>query len=337
MKKISKINIVDRTANMKWYIKLLIVILSGLLVLMAVILVRFYLDVNNKNDQMLLSQGIIKEANIEKNDYKLFRDDNGKFGIMDSDECQIIEPQWDNIYLLNSNRFVVQMNFNETVKMGIIDSDENHISPFVYGKFQSIGDEFIAGYFSDEDGFSLFDTSGNILLYEKWIDYKYCDDSITLMNEYGEFIYINDSGMLSCKEIDLNRSTGNFNVKMCIDSERIINELTIKKLNSIFDISCVYVDFLTSEEVDIKNITNDKYFSSLASNNFFEKCEVQSIGDFKIRNSADLENSYVVSTEILYDYIGEGKRISNLKSLLSMTIVEEDGRLILKSINKEEL
>ena len=78
------------------------------------------------------------------------RNDDGMLGIVDSEGRSVIEPQWDNIYILNSNRFAVQKKINDVLKMGIIDSDENYITPFIYTKFISVDNDYLIGYFENE-------------------------------------------------------------------------------------------------------------------------------------------------------------------------------------------
>ena len=203
MKKINKINISDKNNKMNWHIKLMFIFLFCTLVVMLAALIKFYYDVNKENNQAYLDSNIITDLSTDKTNYKIIRNDDGMLGIVDSEGRSVIEPQWDNIYILNSNRFAVQKKINDVLKMGIIDSDENYITPFIYTKFISVDNDYLIGYFENETGFSVFDTCGNLITDKKWLKYQYDKDNkkLTLSNDSGDYIFLNDNNKIICSEI----------------------------------------------------------------------------------------------------------------------------------------
>lgn len=343
MKKINKINISDKTNKMGWHIKLLFIFLFCILIIMLAVLIKFYYDVNNKNNQAYPESNIITDLSNDKTKYKIIRNDDGMLGVTDSEDRSVIEPQWDNIYILNSNRFAVQKNINDILKMGIIDSDENYITPFIYSKFISVGNDYLIGYFENETGFSVFDTCGNLITDKKWLKYQYDKENkkLTLSNDYGDFIYLNDNNKIICSEIKLlnkiNSKEG-INIKLDIDNIELIDQVSSDDLFNVFNILCIYFEALNSNNMEeIKQITNDQFYSSLSLNNYFNNCEIKNISDAKIDKFISEENTYILSLEVIYDYLGHEKNIKNLKSLLSLIITKDGNSMILKGISKEEL
>lgn len=262
-------------------------------------------------------------------------------GIVDSEGRSVIEPQWDNIYILNSNRFAVQKKINDVLKMGIIDSDENYITPFIYTKFISVDNDYLIGYFENETGFSVFDTCGNLITDKKWLKYQYDKDNkkLTLSNDSGDYIFLNDNNKIICSEIKFSRKIkSEINITFDVNNAELIEQINSDNLFDIFNIMCTYFEALTSNNMEeIKKITNDQYYSSLSLNNFFNNCEIKNISNVKIEKFISEECTYILSVEVIYDYKNHEKNIKNLKSLLSLTVIKDGDSMILKSINKEEL
>ncbi|MGN1481939.1 hypothetical protein [Porcipelethomonas sp.] len=339
-----KINIIKKNIKMKWHTKLLFAVLFCILLITIAALVRFYYKVNNQNNEAYLDQNIIADFDSNKSNYKIYKNDNGLLGVMNKDDRTVIEPQWNNIYFLNSNRFVVQKKIDGNSQMGIIDIDENFIVPFIFKEFAAVGKDYLIGYFDDEDGFSVFDTSGNLLTDKKWLDYSYDENSkiLTLTNKLGNFNYIFDDDKLICTDIKMTyeiKSSSPVIIKMDIHDENVINEINSERLKDIFDISCVYFESLIYDDMKrIKDITNSQFYQPLSSNDYFKDCKVKSISDVTLKTSDTDDESYELCTEITYDYIGKHKTIDNLKSAISLSIIEDsNGSMILKSITKEEL
>ena len=341
MKKINKINISDKNNKMNWHIKLMFIFLFCTLVVMLAALIKFYYDVNKENNQAYLDSNIITDLSTDKTNYKIIRNDDGMLGIVDSEGRSVIEPQWDNIYILNSNRFAVQKKINDVLKMGIIDSDENYITPFIYTKFISVDNDYLIGYFENETGFSVFDTCGNLITDKKWLKYQYDKDNktLTLSNDSGDYIFLNDNNKIICSEIKFSRKIkSEINITFDVNNAELIEQINSDNLFDIFNIMCTYFEALTSNNMEeIKKITNDQYYSSLSLNNFFNNCEIKNISNVKIEKFISEECTYILSVEVIYDYKNHEKNIKNLKSLLSLTVIKDGDSMILKSINKEEL
>ena len=311
------------------------------LVVMLAALIKFYYDVNKENNQAYLDSNIITDLSTDKTNYKIIRNDDGMLGIVDSEGRSVIEPQWDNIYILNSNRFAVQKKINDVLKMGIIDSDENYITPFIYTKFISVDNDYLIGYFENETGFSVFDTCGNLITDKKWLKYQYDKDNkkLTLSNDSGDYIFLNDNNKIICSEIKFSRKIkSEINITFDVNNAELIEQTNSDDLFDIFNIMCTYFEALTSNNMEeIKKITNDQYYSSLSLNNFFNNCEIKNISNVKIEKFISEEYTYILSVEVIYDYKNHEKNIKNLKSLLSLMVIKDGDSMILKSINKEEL
>lgn len=343
MKKIKKkSNIVNRYYRKKWYVKLIFAVLFVVFIIAAFSLIKFYFDVNKENDSLSQDDNnIIDNLDTDKDDYKIIRNDDGLMGLKDDNDRIILESKWNNIYFLKSGRFAVQQEKEDDLRIGIIDSDENCITPFIFDKLALISQDFLAGYFNDDKLFSLLDTSGNIISEKMWTSFKYNEqtDSITLTDETGNYSYKYENNVLTCIGVDFSRNVDKYPVKYHSEDSKLLENIMPEKIYSIYDTACIYLNFLLSGNMnDISDITNEQFFNSLSAKDFFENCEIKKIDNLNIGFSENDPEAYVLSTEITYNYEDEDKTIENLKSLISLSFVRDENKsIILKSINKEEL
>ena len=101
MKKINREFIIGKTGASAKHIKIFLLLMFIVLIVLIAALVNFYMDVN-KNSPTENSDIIVK-LNENGYGYKIFKNDDGMLGVADKDETVIIQPQWKEIYFLNSN------------------------------------------------------------------------------------------------------------------------------------------------------------------------------------------------------------------------------------------
>ena len=121
MKKIRSVSISSKKFPSGKYIKLIIVFLMSALVIMALILIKVYFDVNKKNMEKESSNNNITMQNYGSyQGFEVFEDENGLLGVVNNDRV-IIDAAWENVFILSENRFIVGKRIADTKKMGIID------------------------------------------------------------------------------------------------------------------------------------------------------------------------------------------------------------------------
>lgn len=144
MKKIRSVSISSKKFPSGKYIKLIIVFLMSALVIMALILIKVYFDVNKKNMEKESSNNITMQNYGSYNGFEVFEDENGLLGVVNNDRV-IIDAAWENVFILSENRFIVGKRI-AIPKKGIIDLYGNIVSPFIFSEFRSLGNDFIGGF-----------------------------------------------------------------------------------------------------------------------------------------------------------------------------------------------
>ena len=340
MKKIRSVSISSKKFPSGKYIKLIIVFLMSALVLMALILIKVYFDVNKKNMEKESSNNNITMQNYGSyQGFEVFEDENGLLGVVNNDRV-IIDAAWENVFILSENRFIVGKRIADTKKMGIIDLYGNIVSPFIFSEFRSLGNDFIGGFTGNGNEFFLFDRYGNVQYNKLWDSYEY-DGSIITLGSGGDLFSgeITDKGF-RFNNIDLVRKVNNVGITINFSGSEKINKVGVENILRTADIICGYLQALVNGNMEnISDLTSEQYFQSLSSNNFFEGCNLNSISDFSFEIKQEKSKiSYDVSILANYNYKNKNIEINGISSEIIFNMVfDENNRLILKSINKTEL
>ncbi len=342
MKKISKISVSSKDVLTNKYFKAVIIILLIVMIIMSVVLIKVYIDINKKDTENDNSaKNIITQMEKNIDEYTIFEDENGLLGVSDKTERVIIEPYWDDIYILSENRFIVGREFDNDKKMGIIDNDSNILVPFTFKTFKSFSSEFIGGFTGNNNDFFLFDKKGEILADNIWTGYKYSDGMMYLNDSGDEYRCKFVDGVFQYVYVNFCRAPGNISFNIALTDPDKIRKTGVNDLKRIADITEGYLVFLISgnNNSDIADLTSEQYYSALSSNDFFKGCNVKKISDCSIDFSEEKSvMSYNVKLIVNYDYKKKDIDLKNISSEIIFNIVrDENNRLVLKSINKTEL
>lgn len=342
MKKISKVSITSKTFRTSRCFKLLIMFLLTVLIVMSIVLIKVYIDMNSEESGKNGSAGsIITHMDKNIDEYKICMGDNELLGISDKEERIIVEPVWEEIFILSENRFIVSKTLNGEKKMGIIDCDSNIVVPFVFKNFSSISNEFVGGFTSENNDFVLFDKKANLLSGKVWTAHRFSDKIIYLNDEKNEYRgKISDDDKFRFIYLKLCREAGGIPFEFVMTEQEQIGNIGIENAGRIADIAQGYLTYLISEDKNvIKDLTTEQYLSALSSNAFFKDC---SITDINVSNLEITEEKskmlYNLKMMISYDYSKDNVTAENISSEITFNMVkDENNRIVLKSINKTEL
>lgn len=341
MRKISKVSITSKTFRASKYFKFFIMFLLTILVIMSVVLIKMYIEINQENNVPNGSgYNIITQMDKSIEEYEIYENDEGFLGISDKEGRIIVEPLWEQIFILSENRFIVKKTFGDLPKMGVIDCDSNVIVPMIFESFSSLNNDFVGGFTGNGNEFVLFDKNAVPLSSNVWSDYRISDNIIYLNDENGEYRgkFSDDKFMFIylgiCREAD------GIPFELVMTEQEQINRLGIENAERIADIAQGYLIYLISGNEDrISDLTTSQYLSSLLSNAIFANCEIKSITDCSLEIIEEKSKiSYNLKMMINYDYSKDDVTVENISSEITFNMVrDENNRIVLKSINKTEL
>lgn len=223
MKKINKIFVTGKSEKSNRYLKWIFVFLFAVLIALSAALIKFYFDVNKSTEKKEPDHGIITDFNSSANGYRTFTSEDGGVGVVNDDGRVIVEPEWNSIHFLKADRFIVSEMFNGIEKMGIIDIDDNIITPFIFQSFDPVGQSLVKGYVSEEDGFIIFDVSGNLLSGYKWDSVSLRDDKILLTKDKDTFSAVVSNGHIEIITADMIREADGHLIYFKTEDEKLLS------------------------------------------------------------------------------------------------------------------
>lgn len=341
MKKISKVSVSSKAILTSRYFRVLVILLLIVLAVMSSVLIKVYVDVNqeNKINDSSDKNNIVHTGN-SYDEYTVFENEDGFLGVSEKKSGRlIIEPVWENVYVLCENRFIVGRTLTDSKKMGIIDIDSNIVVPFIFNSFRSFSDDFIGGFTGNGDEFILFDKYGEPLSDRLWTNGRYSNGVMYLNDSDDEYRcrYVNDEFRFIF--VGFQRNPDKIPLEMTLTDPEKIRKAGIGNLNRIADIADRYLKYLFSGGGDISELTSEQYYSALSSNDFFKGCKINAISDFSLEITEEkIGTVYNVRMIVSYDYKKNEVEMKNISSEIIFIIVsDENNRLVLKNINKKEL
>ncbi len=335
MKKINREFIIGKTGASAKHIKIFLLLMFIVLIALIAALVNFYMDVNKNSSTE--NPDIIVKLNENGYGYKIFKNDDGMLGVADKDETIIIQPQWTEIYFLNSNRFIVSKDINGT-KFGIIDRDENVVVPFAFRKFKSLDNNILQGYPYSEEGCILFDTSGNILSNDLWSACSKNNNLIELSKDNCGCTAEFEDGKLVFKKVSAFNYINGIKFEFESFDSILVNNLKISDYINISDIVSSYFESMLSDDLNsLINITDSEYYTNIASVNPLKFCQLNKIKSCTIEldNNSNIPE-YIIDINVNFDYINGDDSVYNKYAEFILRIIKnESGSFILKNAESD--
>lgn len=323
------------------YFKIFIAVLLVLMIAMAMVLAKIYIDVNKRQTEKNNSaKNIISQMDKNIDDYTIFENEEGLLGVSEKNGSIVLEPRWKDIYILSEKRFIVSRMVSGNKRMGIVDKESNIIIPFIFNSFKLLGGGFLGGFTGNNNELFLFDRFGNILTNKLWSGCRYSNDIVYLNDKKNEYRGKLSDGNFRFIYTKINCAPERIPFDIVFTDPEKIESIGIENIERIADITEGYLKYLISnDKIDISELTSEQYFSSLSSNDFFKDCRIKKISNFGIEVSKEKSAiSYSIKLVVNYDYSQKDVDLKNISSEIKFNIVsDENNRLVLKSINKTEL
>ncbi len=311
------------------------------MIAMSVVLIKVYFDINKKNiEKEDFAPNIIFQQDDNIAEFEIFENEDKLLGVNDKNNRVIIEPSWENIYILSRDRFIISRMFDGVKKMGIIDHESNIIVPLIFDDFKSLNNDFIGGFTGINNEFFLFDKTGNLITNKTWTSFKYSDQIIYLNYEEDEYRGKIVDDKFQYIYLYINKKVDDISFNITITETEKINKIGIDNINRVADITEGYLSYLNSGDInEMSDLTSEQYFKVLSSNDFFKDCTINNISDFDLECSEEKSKlNFNVKIKVNYNYKKKDIVLKDISSEITFNIIkDENNRLILKSINKTEL
>ncbi len=261
--------------------KFLISMLFIVVIILCVVLTRFYFDVT-KNTENSTRENRVESVVRSFGDIQVFRSDGGSYGLLNADLSVLVEPDWLEILDVTEKLVLVSARMDNQVLTGGIDYEENIILPFVFRSFQDLGDGWHLGTVAEDGRCIVYDKNYQPVFQESFVSVTYENHVMTLRNETEQFVYdMTDSvPVLQSAEFGFPVSdTLSLNWK--ISNRFYLLSLSAADLRRINQIAADYLQMLRENNFrNLAQVTTSEYFSTLVKSDIMRGLEPESISNF---------------------------------------------------------
>lgn len=249
--------------------KLVVSALFVVIVILAVGITRFYLNVSRNTGSSNDSAEIVRKLDIDDAGNRIFEDASGMYGIVDSRDRIIVAPEWLELTFADGSSCIASKRIGGRLLTGCINYEGNITIPFIYRNVIRYKTEDFTFYIaeSDSDGsFTIYDESFTPCFLQSWDDAVVTDEDITLTRGQGTYIHaIGESGFTR-KKATISGQAGNTDFILNVYSRVILSKLNPTDLEKITAATGAYLEYAfsgNSTYLENKGIRSLAAFSEL--------------------------------------------------------------------------
>jgi hypothetical protein len=258
-------------------------------------------------------------VSVSNGSLNVFKDVNGKMGVVDKSGEIILEPKWNDMVVLNENRFCVSKTDNSSnLKYGIVDAGGAVICSFNYDRIDFDSNNTI-GIALKNNKFVLMNSDGKLLNKSEWDSVQQCDRT-RFVGDKGVSNYkidIIDGKITETLMYEKAKILG-YDLKIAAqESGEVLDKATFDKLN-VKSIEVV-VAFFKGNMLQLKELCTTEYYASIVNKTdrshswfnhgfeFIQDTKSAKVSD-KFYSFTTVGNSYVsrIETEIEYKMQKDG-------------------------------
>ncbi|MGN1412237.1 MAG: hypothetical protein ACI4WH_07015 [Oscillospiraceae bacterium] len=275
----------------------------------------------------------------------------GYYGMMTSNGREIISPVWNSIEVLSEDRFIVgRIIDSASISMGILDSYENTIIPMLFNTISHENNYFLIGTLSENNKKILFDSLGNIELFQEWDTCEITDNVATLKK--GDIIATvsaDDNGNCTYTSLKIPFKIFDLNLSVTIKNPLTDGISAYDDYCTIIEKVSTYCEAMFISDTDmIRSVTNSQYYNSLISN-MLPNCTLTDVnniliygrpnsdGNFGMVYHVNFDLSYTSTATILdtsNTNIDENSQETTTIQLKMEFVRSDEGSIVLKSAEK---
>ncbi len=235
-------------------------------------------------------------------EYRIFQNQSGLFGINDAAGNEIISPQWNSITPISDECFIISKKINGSEIFGMIDSDENVISAMAYDSlFYDEKNNLIIGKPQGSKSCMLIKRDGSLYTDTAWDSYEISENNIILSKNRSKYYASFSNNEIKFTSFKLLRSCAGISFSFSGDFSEYNGKVSYKTVEHMADTASAYINAVSmNDHTAIRNTTSAEYYSDIIPPEYLGM-NVKNISDAVISiNNSEIPVSYTVSMKIDY-------------------------------------
>lgn len=183
MSKLFKIQIKNKKSDK--VIGFLAVALIVIIVIICVLITKFY--VGSAGQLQFSDNTYDTDVSSANSNYRIVGSD-GLYGVIDRNGNEIVPCIWEELKFLDDDVFIAAKLSEDSFAYGIINSQQEIISPFVYSGISEVVENVLACTLYDSGKYIFTDNLGNVLIDGCWDDFEYSvDENVLILKDGSNF------------------------------------------------------------------------------------------------------------------------------------------------------
>ena len=239
---------------MNKHMKLLFSALIIIVIVLAAAITRFFSDTGKDTYEGGAQSAIAKKLETDRYGNMLFRDASGNYGIADSSERVIVQPEWEKLTFTDSGLCIAEKTVRGSKLLGCIDYEGNAVVPFIYDSIErrSInGTSFYTAKAHSDGSLVLYNESLTPVFSRSWKNISIGDKDMTLSTDKGSYVYsVNSNGSIM-KNAVLSGKALSSDYRIDITSKLLLSKLSVPMLEEMAESAGKYIEYAFTEDESV--------------------------------------------------------------------------------------
>lgn len=154
-----------------------------IIVIVCLLITKSYI-IKSENQLQFSDTTYDTDISSDNSNYRIVGE-GGLYGVVDQSHNEVMPCVWDELKFINGDAFIAGKVSGDIFTYGVINSQQDIISPFVYSNLSEITDNVLACVLSDSGKYIFIDSSGNILIDGFWDDFEYSQEENVIVLKDG--------------------------------------------------------------------------------------------------------------------------------------------------------
>lgn len=225
--------------------KFIVTVLFAVILLLTAAITKFYSDTGKSTGEESGGTGMERKLDSDPMGNRIFEDSSGLYGVIDSNERVVVDPEWLELEFAGENLCIVSKRLNGKLLTGCIDFEGNVTVPMIYRDItrHSHGSfTFYTAYPDADDSCVIYDEDFALLFTRSWDRCSFSKNELQLTGRYGTYTYSVDNAGLTLMNADIEGTAFDCPYKLKINSS-LLTSLDPDMLDTICTASGKYIEY----------------------------------------------------------------------------------------------
>lgn len=234
---------------MNKHMKLIVSVLFIVIILLTAAISRFYSDTTKTTYDGSAQTEIEKLYDTDTAGNRIFENDEGLFGIIDSSDRIIVAPEWYQLQFCDNGICIAKSRIKNETLSGCIDYEGNIVVPIIYRniiRHSADGLTFYTAQADSDSSWVVYDKNFTPCFTNSWTGCEFSDKTLTLTDNKGRFIYSADENGLELSSAVVKGNTLGCDFTLSVDTGTLLDKLYPRLIEAVSTVTEKYVEYAFS-------------------------------------------------------------------------------------------